>query len=297
MTDRPQTDTLDRKAGLFVTATPIGNMGDISARALEVLGSVDVIACEDTRTTAKLLRRYGIETKTLAYHEHNAARVRPALLRRLREGGAVALVSDAGTPLISDPGYRLVREAAAEDIAVVPVPGPSALLAALVVAGLPTDSFYFRGFLPPKAGARATALKDCAAISSTLVFYESGRRLAATLAAMATALGPEREAAVCRELTKLHEEVRRDSLGGLAAYYAGGDGAPELRGEFVVVVGPPPAGATEADEGDIDAALREALSRLSLKEAVQAVTEMTGASRRVVYSRALALKDGGKAGR
>jgi 16S rRNA (cytidine1402-2'-O)-methyltransferase len=274
--------------GLYLVATPIGNLGDITLRALEVLAGADVIACEDTRVSRKLTERYGITTPLTPYHEHNAAEARPKLLARLAEGQAVALISDAGTPLISDPGYKLVRAVCEAGFAVTALPGASSVLAALGVAGLPTDRFFFEGFLPPKEGARQKRIAALAAIPATLVLFESGPRLAATLADLAAGLGP-RAAAVCRELTKLHEEVRRDTLERLARDY--GDGA-ETRGEIVIVVAPP--AEQETPDEDIDALLRRALTRVSVKDAVGEVALATGRPRREVYQRALELaKDGG----
>jgi 16S rRNA (cytidine1402-2'-O)-methyltransferase len=263
-------------------ATPIGNAADISLRALDVLARADLVTCEDTRVTAKLLTMHGIKAPLAAYHEHNAARMRPQLLARLAGGAAIALVSDAGTPLISDPGYKLVREAIAAGYAVTALPGPAAPLAALVLSGLPSDRFMFAGFLPPKTAGRRKALAELAAVPATLLFFESAGRLADSLADMAAVLGA-REAAVARELTKLYEEVRRGSLPDLAAHYAAA-GPP--RGEIVVVVGPPgpSAGATEAD---LDAALDAALAEASLRDAVDAVAAATGRPRREVYARAL----------
>jgi 16S rRNA (cytidine1402-2'-O)-methyltransferase len=271
--------------GLHLVATPIGNLRDISLRALETLAGVDIIACEDTRVTRKLLDHYGIATPLTPYHEHNAAAARPKLLERIGGGAAVALVSDAGTPLISDPGYKLVRAAREAGYAVSAVPGPSAALAALTVAGLPTDRFFFEGFLPAKDGPRQKRIAELARIPSTLIVYESGPRLAAALAALAAGLG-ERQAAICRELTKLHEEVRRDDLAALAGVYA--DGA-ETRGEIVVVIEPPAAEAGAPSAGEVDALLRRALSRASVKDAVSEVTAVTGRPRREIYQRALAL--------
>lgn len=272
-------------AGLHVVATPIGHLDDVSLRALATLAGADLIACEDTRVTRKLLGRYGISRPLLAYHEHNAASVRPRLLEALGRGQAVALVSDAGTPLISDPGYRLVREAAAAGHVVTTVPGPSAVLAALVVAGLPTDRFFFEGFLPPREGARRTRIAALATIPATLVLYETGPRVAATLADLALRLGP-RDATVCRELTKLHEEIRRGTLATLAADYEQG---AEIRGEFVIVIAPPPAEAGMGDAEQVDDLLRDTLKTSSLKDAVETVTAATGQPRRTVYQRALAL--------
>ena len=266
-------------AGLYLVATPIGNLRDISLRALEILAAADVIACEDSRVTRKLTEHYGIATPLMPYHEHNAAEARPKLLARLSEGQVVALVSDAGTPLISDPGYKLVR-AACEAGHVVPVPGASAVLTALGAAGLPTDRFFFEGFLPPKQAARQKRIAALAGIPATLVLFESGPRLGASLADLAAGLGP-RAAAICRELTKLHEEIRRDDLASLARHYAAG---AETRGEIVIVVAPPADDADTAD--DVDDLLRRALMRVSVKDAVGEVALATGRPRREVYQRA-----------
>jgi 16S rRNA (cytidine1402-2'-O)-methyltransferase len=275
-------------AGLHIVATPIGNLRDITLRALEVLAAADLIACEDTRVTRKLLDHYGISTALTPYHEHNAAEARPRLLARLQEGAVLALVSDAGTPLISDPGFKLVRAATEAGHAVTALPGPSATLAALAVAGLPTDRFFFEGFLPSREGGRRARIAELAPIPATLVLFETGPRVGAALADLADGLGA-RTAAVCRELTKLHEEVRRGDLAALAAHYAG---AAETRGEFVIVIAPPQQQATDA--ADLDTLLRQALTRLSVKEAVAEVASVTGRPRREVYQRALALaKDGG----
>jgi len=270
--------------GLHIVATPIGNLGDITLRALQTLAGADLIACEDTRVTRKLLDRYGIARPLTPYHEHNAAQARPALLRRLTEGGSVALVSDAGTPLISDPGYKLVRAAQEAGHTVTALPGASAVMAALTVSGLPTDQFMFAGFLPPKQAARRARIAELARIPATLILFETGPRLAAMLADLAEGLGGQREAALCRELTKLHEEIRRGELAALAEDYA--RDAP--RGEIVLVVAPAPAsepvGAAEAET-----LLRQALARVSLKDAVGEVADATGLPRREVYQRALAL--------
>ena len=271
------------KPGLYMVATPIGNLGDITLRALEVLAVSDVVACEDTRVTRKLTERFGIATPLTPYHEHNAQDARPKLLARLDAGEAVALVSDAGTPLISDPGYRLVREARAAGHSVTAVPGASSVLAALSLAGLPTDRFFFEGFLPPKQAARQKRIAALATIPASLVLFETGPRIAAALADLAAGLG-HREAAICRELTKLHEEVRRDPLADLAAAYAHGG---ETRGEFVIVVAPPVE--EKVTTADVDALLRQALARVSVKEAVGEVALATGRPRREVYARALEL--------
>lgn len=274
--------------GLHLVATPIGNLRDISLRALETLAAADVIACEDTRVTHRLLDHYGIATPLVPYHEHNAATARPKLLARLAAGEAVALVSDAGTPLVSDPGFKLVRAAREAGHAVTAVPGASAALAALVCAGLPTDRFFFEGFLPNKDGQRRTRIAELARVPATLIFYESGPRLARTLAALAEGLGA-RQAAVCRELTKLHEEVRRDDLAALAHAYEEG---AETRGEIVIVVAPPQADDRRIDPGEIDALLRRALQRASVKDAASEVAAATGRPRREIYQRALALSEG-----
>ncbi len=271
--------------GLYLVATPIGNLRDITLRALDILGAADVVACEDTRVTATLMSRYGLGGQRLAYHEHNAERMRPLLLEKLKAGAVVALVSDAGTPLISDPGFKLVRAALAEGIAVTTLPGASAALAALLLSGLPSDRFFFQGFLPPKEAARRRVLGELQDLHATLIVYETAPRLAATLADMAAVLG-ERSAAVARELTKFYEEVRRGSLSELAAHYAAA-GAP--KGEIVIVVG----GADDAmsraavTEDMLDAALGEALATMSVKDASAAVAEATGLPRRDVYQRAL----------
>jgi 16S rRNA (cytidine1402-2'-O)-methyltransferase len=278
-------DAPQPRPGLYLVATPIGNLSDISLRALEVLAGVDMIACEDTRVSRKLIEHYGITTPLTPYHEHNAEQARPKLLARLAEHQSVALISDAGTPLISDPGYKLVREAQSAGFAVTAIPGASAILTALCVAGLPTDRFFFEGFLPSKQVARQKRIADIAAIPATLVFYESGSRLTATLADLAALLGT-RQAAVCRELTKLHEEVRRAPLDTLAKEYAIG---AELRGEFVIVVAPPIE--RQASEEEIDAHLRRALNRLSVKDAVAEVAQSAGRPRREIYQRALDLTD------
>lgn len=269
-----------------MVATPIGNAADIGLRALDVLAAADVVACEDSRVTGKLLAIHGRRARLASYHEHNAQRVRPKLLARLDAGQSVALVSDAGTPLVSDPGYKLVAEAAARGHEVRAVPGASAALAALVVSGLPSDRFLFAGFLPARPAARRRALAELAGIRATLVLLESPRRLAAALADMAETLGP-RPAAVAREMTKRYEEVRRAGLVELARHYAQA-GAP--RGEVVVVVGPPRE--TEADADELDTRLRAALEGRSLRDAAAEVAAATGLSRRKVYARAIALARG-----
>lgn len=270
--------------GLHLVATPIGNLADLTIRALATLARADVIACEDTRVTGKLKAAFGIETALTPYHDHNADRAGPVLIERLKRGEIVALVSDAGTPLVSDPGFRLVQAAIEAGIAVIPVPGPSAVLAALAAAGLPTDRFLFAGFLPPREKARRDALAALAAIDATLVIYESPNRLAASLADMAACLGT-RDAVVARELTKLHEEFRRGSLPMLAA--SAGD--MTARGEIAVVIAPPSAAAPPG-AADVEALLREALSRLGVRDAAAEIAAATGLPRRALYNRALALK-------
>jgi 16S rRNA (cytidine1402-2'-O)-methyltransferase len=268
-----------------VVATPIGNLRDITLRALDVLGVAARVFAEDTRVTRKLLDAYGLKPRLSAYHDHSDEAARDEILAALSAGEAVALVSDAGTPLVSDPGFKLVRAALEAGHRVFPIPGASALLAGLVASGLPTDRFLFAGFLPAKQGARLSVLRELAAIDASLVFFESGPRLAESLADLFEVLG-DRPAAVARELTKMFEETQRGSLGALAAHYAGA-GAP--KGEIVVVVGPPLAAAEVSDE-TLDAFLRQALSG-GVKEAASAAAEALGVSRKRAYARALLLKD------
>lgn len=270
--------------GLYVTATPIGNLADITYRAVQILKAADLILCEDTRQTAKLCAAYGIDTRRAPYHDHNAGRVRPGIIKDLVEGAVICLVSDAGTPLISDPGFKLVREARNAGVRVFPVPGASAAIAALCAAGVPSDQFHFAGFLPPKQGARKRLLEGLANIDATLIFYESAPRLSASLGAMAEVLGPRR-AVVARELTKMHEEFREDTLDALASAYE--EKAP--KGEIVIVVYPPEQSAPEA--GDIDAFLVDALKSMSVKEAASAAAEILGIPRKEAYGRALDLKN------
>ncbi|MGE3475410.1 MAG: 16S rRNA (cytidine(1402)-2'-O)-methyltransferase [Rhodospirillaceae bacterium] len=275
--------------GLYVVATPIGNLNDITARALTVLRGADVIACEDTRVTGVLLHRFGIATSMIPYHDHNAEQARPKLMTQLQAGGRVALVSDAGTPLISDPGYKLVRACADAGIPVIPIPGPSALLAGLVVAGLPTDRVMFAGFLPQKSGARRGEILELKDLKATLVFYESAQRLPETLADLNAVLGP-RPAAVCREMTKLYEEVRRGTLAELEAHYSA-EGPP--KGEIVLVIGGAPDVVTSAE--DLDSALRKALATMTVRDAADVVAEAFQEPRRRIYQRALELGKDGRA--
>ena len=273
-------------AGLYLTAVPIGNAGDITLRALDLLRTADAIACEDTRTTRRLLSLYGIGTKLIAYHEHNAAEMRPEILRRVRDGQAIALVSDAGMPLISDPGYKLARAARDEGLPVTCLPGASAPLVGLLLSGLPSDRFLFAGFPPPKSAARRPFLAELAPTGATLILFEAPHRLPECLADMAVVLG-DREAAVTRELTKLFEEVRRGPLPELAAHYA--EAGPP-KGEIVIVVGPPGAAARPSEE-DLAGQLRRALANMSLRDAVEAVAAATGEPKREVYRLALDLQD------
>ncbi|OXT01928.1 16S rRNA (cytidine(1402)-2'-O)-methyltransferase [Notoacmeibacter marinus] len=275
-------------AALHLVATPIGNLSDITIRALEVLAAADIIACEDTRTSRVLLQRYGITGKLAAYHEHNAASAGAKLIAAIADGQSVALISDAGTPLLSDPGYRLVDEAVEAGIAIVPIPGPSAALAALTASGLPTDAFFFAGFLPSKAKARADRLAEIAAIPGSLVVYESPRRLSESLATMTEALGGDRPACVGRELTKTFEEFRRGSLAHLAGHYAEA-GAP--KGECVVCVGPPlPVAAPEGEV--LDTLLRDLSDELPAGKAAAEAARQTGLAKSDLYKRIVELKAG-----
>ena len=269
--------------GLYIVATPIGNLGDLSPRAADILARADVIAVEDSRVTAGLLRHIGVKRPMNPYHDHNAEGVRPGLVARMGSE-VVALVSDAGTPLISDPGYKLVRDARAAGHLVVTIPGPCAAVAALTLAGLPTDRFFFLGFLPPKEKARADAIREVAAVRATLVMYESGPRLAACLATLAAELG-DREAAVTREITKKFEEAVTGTLSTLATHYA----ETPPKGEIVIVVAPP-GEAPAATVEDADAALAEALTRLPASKAAGEVAKALGLDRRELYARALAMK-------
>jgi 16S rRNA (cytidine1402-2'-O)-methyltransferase len=272
-------------SGLHVVATPIGNLRDITLRALATLAAADAVIAEDTRVSRNLLAHYGIATPLIAYHEHNAAMMRPILIARLKQGEKLALISDAGTPLVSDPGFKLVAEALAEKIPVTSAPGASAVLAALVVAGLPTDRFFFEGFLPVKSGARRSRIAELAAIPGTLVLFESARRLAETLSDLAAVLGP-RQAAVARELTKHFESVRRGDLASLAADYER-DGPP--KGEIVLLVAPPDQDAPSLEGSALDEKIIAAMEKFSLKDAASVVAAETGQPRRKIYARALEL--------
>jgi 16S rRNA (cytidine1402-2'-O)-methyltransferase len=272
--------------GLYLVATPIGNLGDITLRALAVLARADIIYCEDTRHSRVLLEAFAIASPLRPYHEHNAEAQRPRVLDELAEGKVIALISDAGTPLISDPGFKLVREAVTAGHAVVSIPGPSAALAALSVSGLPTDSFFFAGFLPAKAAARRARIAELAAAPGTLVLFEGPSRVGAALSDLAQGLGP-RPGAVARELTKLHEEVRRGTLPELAAAYSG----HEPKGEVVILVGPPLA--AEVADAAIEERLRAELAKKSVRDAAKAVADALGVAKARVYDLALKLKGGG----
>jgi len=271
--------------GLYIVATPIGNLGDLSPRAASVLRRAETIAVEDSRVTAKLLHHLGVKRPMTPYHDHNADKVRPGLIARMATQ-AVALVSDAGTPLISDPGYKLVRDARAAGIAVTTLPGPCAAIAAMTLAGLPTDRFFFLGFLPAKEKARAEAIAEVAEVRATLILYESGPRLGATLQALADGLG-DREAAVVREISKTFEESVLGPLSHLADRYR--ESGP--KGEIVVVVGPPGPRAVASME-DADTLLRAALAHLPTAGAASEVARATGLNRRDLYARAMAIRDG-----
>jgi 16S rRNA (cytidine1402-2'-O)-methyltransferase len=272
--------------GLYLVATPIGNLGDISLRALSVLARAELVAAEDTRHSKKLLSHFGLRGELTPYHEHNAERERPRLITRLRAGQSVALISDAGTPLISDPGYKLVRDALEQGLMVTSIPGPSAALAALTSSGLPTDSFLFAGFLPPRSGPRRARLEELKEVPATLVLFETAPRLAKSLADMADLLGA-REAAICKELTKLHETVTRGLLDALAVELAERE---TLKGEFVVVVAPPAGNADEPSDEKIEQQLAKALKLESFRDAVRLVAEVLNVSRARVYELGLKLK-------
>ncbi|MEM8662736.1 MAG: 16S rRNA (cytidine(1402)-2'-O)-methyltransferase [Pseudomonadota bacterium] len=271
-------------AGLHVVATPIGNLGDITLRALKTLAAADLVCAEDTRHTGRLLSHYGITRPLMRYDEHSGERSRPKILDELGQGGAVALVSDAGTPLLSDPGYRLVEAARSADLPVHAVPGASAVVAALSVAGLPTDAFHFAGFLPQKAGARRSKVAALRSVEATLVFYEAPHRLAATLEDLSAELGPRR-AAVARELTKKFETVSLGSLPDLAQEFGEG-----TKGEIVILVSPPHGPASNLEPADADVLLAEALTRLSPSAAAAEVARASGLARRDLYARAMELK-------
>lgn len=270
--------------GLYLVSTPIGNLGDMTIRGLETLAGADIIACEDTRVSRVLLDRYGITTRPYAYHEHNAERVGPKLMEALATGKSVALISDAGTPLVSDPGFRLSQTAIEAGLAVIPIPGASAPLAALIASGLPSDAFLFAGFLPSRDKARRDRYADFASVEATLMFFESPNRLAASLKSAADVLGPDRPAAVCRELTKAFEEIRRGTLGELAAAYEG----ENVRGEIVLAIGP--GSQPLPTETDVDALLGKLARDLPAGQAATEAAKLTGLPRKDLYARLLAMK-------
>ncbi|MHA7871337.1 MAG: 16S rRNA (cytidine(1402)-2'-O)-methyltransferase [Hyphococcus sp.] len=276
--------TITLEPGLYVTATPIGNLGDITYRAVATLRAADLILCEDTRQTAKLCAAYDIDTPRSAYHEHNAARVRPEIIKKLKDGAAICLLSDAGTPLISDPGFKLVRAARDEGLRVTPLPGPAAAIAALSAGGAPSGHFHFAGFAPAKSGARAKYLQSLASIPATLVFYETAPRLAASLNAMADAFG-DRRAVVARELTKIHESFYEGALAELAARFS----QTPVKGEIVILVFPPAPQPTSEDA--LEDFLRTALQSMRVKDAASAAAQELGVSRARAYEKALQVKD------
>jgi 16S rRNA (cytidine1402-2'-O)-methyltransferase len=273
-------------SGLYLVATPIGNLGDITIRALDTLTAAEQVLCEDTRTTAKLFARYALKTPLAPYHEHNAAKVRPAILERLENGAAIALVSDAGTPLISDPGYKLVREAIARGIAVASIPGASAVIAGLTLSGFPSDRFLFLGFLPQKQGERKKLLSEFAEVQATLIAFESPHRIAEALADIAMAM-PGRSVAVARELTKLHEEVLRGSAAEIAEKLAARE---SVKGEITLLIAPLEEGLVEVDPAKIDAAIAEAIKDTPPSRAAVEIARRFNVGKRQIYDRILALK-------
>lgn len=272
--------------GLYIVATPIGNLADITVRSLEILASCDVIACEDTRTSRKLLDRYQITTRTVAYHEHNAEFASGKIIEALNEGKTIALISDAGTPLISDPGFRVVNDAIAAGHNVIPVPGASSVLTALMAAGLPTDSFYYAGFLPNKEKARSDRFKELGLVSATLVFFESPHRITASLKSAASILGADRQACICRELTKSHEEFAKGTLQELHEIFD----ARNVKGEVVLVIAPPLQEDVDLDE-DITPLLNKLASEMSTSQAASEAARITGRTRKHLYQQLLSLKN------
>jgi 16S rRNA (cytidine1402-2'-O)-methyltransferase len=271
--------------GLYVVATPIGNMGDITVRALATLAAVETVLCEDTRTSGKLMERYAIRTRLSSYHEHNAQKVRPTILERLKQGAAIALISDAGMPLVSDPGYRLVKEAAEQAIPVTACPGASAVLTGLALSGLPTDRFTFAGFVPQKQGERRRLFAELEKLRSTLIFFESPHRIVETLHDLASAL-PGRAVALTRELTKLHEEVLRGSAAGIAEMLGL---RPSVKGEITLIVGPPPAEETVAPDV-LDDAIAAAMEAMPASKAASEIARRFNLNRSEIYQRILAMK-------
>ncbi|MCR9137059.1 MAG: 16S rRNA (cytidine(1402)-2'-O)-methyltransferase [Alphaproteobacteria bacterium] len=282
---RTKFDAGPLESALYLVATPIGNLSDMTIRGLETLAAADILACEDTRVTRVLLSRFGIQSRPFAYHEHNANRAGPTLLDALAEGKSVALVSDAGTPLISDPGFRLVEQAVEAGIRIIPIPGASAPMAALVASGLPSDSFFFAGFLPNRDKARQDRLSRLSGVPATLLFFESPRRLQKSLHACCDQLGPDRRAAVCREMTKRYEEVRRGSLRDLAQHF---DGRDNLKGEIVLAIAPPSNGP--ASQEDAEDLLRTLVQSQSPAKAATEAARRTGLPRKELYQRLLAMK-------
>jgi 16S rRNA (cytidine1402-2'-O)-methyltransferase len=276
------------ESALYMVATPIGNLGDITIRALETLAAVDIIACEDTRTSRVLLGRYGIRTKTISYHDHNQAQSGARLIAMLKEGKSVALISDAGTPLVSDPGERLTVEVRAAGCRVIPIPGASAVLAALTAAGLPASRFFFEGFLPAKSGQRRARLASIGSLDATLVFYEAPHRLSETLSDMASVFGETRRAAMCRELTKTFEEIVTLPLGDLSARYPQ---EASVKGEIVIVIEPPQV--QEMDAGDTDGLLKSLSKEMSASQAAAEASRLTGLSKAELYQRLLEMKRDG----
>ena len=274
--------------GLHIVATPIGNLGDITLRALATLAAADTVLCEDTRTSAKLMERFAIKARLAPYHEHNAREVRPEILERLKQGAAIALISDAGMPLVSDPGYRLVTEAVAQGIPVTACPGPSAVLTGLALSGLPTDRFLFAGFMPQKPGERKKILEELAALRDTLIFFESPHRIVETLKDVAAAL-PLRHVAVTRELTKLHEEVLRGTAAEISAPL---EARPAVKGEITLLIGPPEEEEHAISEADLDAAIAGALATMPASKAASELAKRYHLNRSDIYQRILALKGG-----
>ncbi|MCK5295751.1 MAG: 16S rRNA (cytidine(1402)-2'-O)-methyltransferase [Alphaproteobacteria bacterium] len=274
-------------AGLYIIATPIGNSKDITLRAIDTLKSVDAVACEDTRVTGKLFSMLGIKASLFPYHEHNADKMKTVILERIKKGQAIALVSDAGTPLVSDPGFKLVRDCASENLYYTTLPGASSIMSALILSALPTNRFMFSGFLPPKQGARIKALEELKNIPATLIFFESARRLSACLKDMAEVFGA-RNAAVTREMTKMYEETRRETLTELAEQYAS---EPAPKGEIVIVVNAPDKTAKQLEPEEIDDLVRKALKTMSTKDTAAFVAEQTGLPRKEIYARVIEIKN------
>ena len=273
--------------GLYVTATPIGHLGDVTLRALATMAAVDVLLCEDTRTTAKLLERYGIRTRLMAYHEHNAEKVRPAILRALGKGQSIALVSDAGMPLVSDPGYRLVADCVANEIPVTAIPGASAVLTALALSGLPTDRFVFLGFLPAKSGERKKLLAEFMNVKATLIAFESPHRIVDALVDVAGVMNNARVAAT-RELTKLHEEVLRGTAMEVHEILSA---RPSVKGEITLVIAPPEQNTSQASDEDIEAAIDDALKSMPAAKAAADIAKRFDLAKKDIYSRILARKN------